>query len=61
MVEYFRSCPRAEQVTSYYPPIKQFQSLLFKLRHLGLYHDEHLVRFEITVKIMKILIFIVTS
>ena len=46
VVEYFRSCPRADQVTSYYPPIKQFQSLLFKLRHLGLYHDEHLVRYE---------------
>ena len=61
MVEYFQSCPRAEQVTSYYPPIKQFQSLLFKLRHLGLYHDEHLVRFDIMVKIMKILIFIVMS
>ncbi|XP_046845885.1 28S ribosomal protein S33, mitochondrial-like [Xenia sp. Carnegie-2017] len=42
VVEYFRSCPRADQVTNYYPPMKQFQSLLFKLRHLGLYHDEHL-------------------
>lgn len=42
VVKYFGRRPLGDVYTNYYPPIKQFNSLLMRLRHLGLYHDEHL-------------------
>ncbi|PFX18502.1 28S ribosomal protein S33, mitochondrial-like [Stylophora pistillata] len=42
IVEHFSQRPLADKLTTYYPPLKKFQSLLFKLRHYGFYTDLHL-------------------
>lgn len=42
IVEHFAQKPLADSLTTYYPPIKKFQSLLFRLRHYGFYSDQYL-------------------
>ena len=43
IVEHFAKQPLGGEINSYYPPLKKFQTLLFRMRHFGLYYDEHLV------------------
>lgn len=42
-MEHFAKQPLGGEINSYYPPLRNFQVLLAKLRHFGLYYDEHLV------------------
>ncbi|KAJ7378121.1 mitochondrial translation [Desmophyllum pertusum] len=42
IVQNFAKKPLGGEINSYYPPLKKFQALLFRLRHFGLYYDEHL-------------------
>lgn len=43
VVKYYSRRPLGEVINSYYPPLKMFNSLLLRLRHLGFYRDDHLV------------------
>ena len=43
VVKHFARRPVGSEINSYYPPLKKFQTLLFRLRHFGFYYDEHLV------------------
>lgn len=43
VVKHFARRPLGSEINSYYPPLKKFQTLLFRLRHFGFYYDEHLV------------------
>ena len=43
MIDYFSSKPLGDKYANYYPPMKQYNSLLRKLRFLGIYQDEHMV------------------
>ena len=43
IVEHFAKQPLGGEINSYYPPLKKFQTLLFRMRHFGLYYDDHLV------------------
>ncbi|CAH3169074.1 unnamed protein product, partial [Porites lobata] len=42
VVKHFARRPLGSEINSYYPPLKKFQTLLFRLRHFGFYYDEHL-------------------
>lgn len=42
VVKHFAKRPLGGEVNSYYPPLRKFQSLLFRLRYFGFYYDEHL-------------------
>ncbi|EDO34082.1 predicted protein [Nematostella vectensis] len=42
VVTHFSRRPLGGAINSYYPPLKQFNSLLLRLRHLGFYRDDHL-------------------
>ncbi|XP_020625072.1 28S ribosomal protein S33, mitochondrial-like [Orbicella faveolata] len=42
IVEHFAKQPLGSEINSYYPPLKKFQTLLFRMRHFGLYYDDHL-------------------
>ena len=44
MIDLYKSQPYGPAASSYYPPLKKFGMLLRRLRYLGIYHDEHLVR-----------------
>ena len=43
VIDYFSSKPLGDKYANYYPPMKQYNSLLRKLRFLGIYRDEHMV------------------
>lgn len=43
MIDYFKAEPLSVMYGDYYPPYKKYNSLLRKLRFLGIYHDEHIV------------------
>lgn len=38
----FSRFPRQRELLSWYPPFPVYNSLLLRLRHLGLYRDDHL-------------------
>ncbi|XP_062503561.1 small ribosomal subunit protein mS33-like [Corticium candelabrum] len=44
IIRYFKRNPveLREEVTSYYPPTKEINSLFLRLRRLGLYRDPHI-------------------
>ena len=42
MVHMFSRFPWQRELPSWYPYFPQYDSLLLRLRHLGLYRDEHL-------------------
>ncbi|EDV28091.1 28S ribosomal protein S33, mitochondrial [Trichoplax sp. H2] len=42
VVKAFRQQPKGPQIVEYTQPIQRFNSLLLRLRHMGLYTDEHL-------------------
>ncbi|XP_004209893.2 small ribosomal subunit protein mS33 isoform X1 [Hydra vulgaris] len=42
VIDYFKSQPLGVMYGDYYPPMKRYNSLLRKLRFLGIYHDEHM-------------------
>ena len=42
VVHLFSRFPRQRDLPSWYPPFAEYNSLLLRLRHIGLYHDEHL-------------------
>lgn len=44
VVRAFRQKPKGPQIVDYMQPVQRFNSLLLRLRHMGLYHDQHLVR-----------------
>ena len=43
IVQMFAQRPRERELPSWYPSIGQYDTILKRLRHLGLYRDEHLV------------------
>lgn len=43
VVSMFAKRPWQRDLPSWYPPISQFNTILLRLRRLGLYTDEHLV------------------
>ncbi|XP_066917258.1 small ribosomal subunit protein mS33-like [Clytia hemisphaerica] len=42
VIDHFKAAPLGPVHANYYPPLKQYNSLLRKLRFLGIYHDEHM-------------------
>ena len=42
VVKLFAQRPWQRDLPNWYPPIQQYNTLLLRLRHLGLYVDEHL-------------------
>ncbi|KXJ21837.1 28S ribosomal protein S33, mitochondrial [Exaiptasia diaphana] len=42
VVKFYSKRPLGDAINKYYPPLKMFNSLLLKLRHLGFYRDDHL-------------------
>ena len=42
VIDLYKSAPKKERIGSYYPPLKEYNSLLKKLRGMGIYHDEHM-------------------
>ena len=55
IIDYFSSKPLGDSYANYYPPMKKYNSLLRKLRMLGIYHDEHMVSessFDVSLKHM---------
>jgi len=41
-INLFKKQPRGNLTANYYPPLKKYNSLLMKMRTMGLYHDEYL-------------------
>ena len=42
VIDLYKSEPKANRIGSYYPPLKEYNSMLRKLRRMGIYHDEHM-------------------
>ena len=53
VIDHFKAAPLGPIHADYYPPLKQYNSLLRKLRFLGIYHDEHMVFFDFLLVFLK--------
>merc|ERR1712189_28530 len=42
VIDTYKSEPKKERIGNYYPPLDEFNSLVRRLRRMGIYHDEHM-------------------